>query len=62
LSSATDKLLSKHINAGGASNKGDNSAQTECPTNYGAWLSVGGKVDNNTALQIYGDTTPTNEA
>lgn len=54
---STDVLLSNKVWSAGTTNKGDFSAQTECPTPYGAYLSLQYDTSKNQGFQIYGDTT-----
>ena len=62
LSESTSKLLSDKVWSAGVTNKGDDSTQNECPTYYGAYLSLQYDVSKNQGYQFYGNTsssTPT---
>ena len=62
LSDSTSKLLSDKVWSAGTTNKGDDSTQNECPTYYGAYLSLQYDTSKNTGYQFYGNTassTPT---
>lgn len=61
LPSQTSKLLSDKFNVIGVSNKGDDSTQSECPTNYGAFIAIASNADKNSGFQIYGDTSNHNK-
>lgn len=62
LSESTSKSLSDKVWSVGTTNRGDDSTQNECPTYYGAYLSLQYDASKNTGYQLYGNTassTPT---
>ena len=59
LYSDSNKLLSTKTWSVGSTNKGDQSTQTECPTNYGMFISLQYNTDKNMGYQLYGDTWST---
>ena len=54
-----DVTLSDKVWSFGVTNKGDHPTQTECPTNYGAYISLQYKSGKNHGFQIYGNTSTT---
>ena len=53
---STDKLLSTKTWSVGATSKGDQESQSECPTLYGMYLSLQYDTSKNQGYQLFGDT------